>query len=178
MNTQSKPWLFSAVFWIFLFGSSAQAEIVDTDWIRGTSSFQQVYDELTANGYYAMQISGRLALFEEYRGVFTKIPSDDFTAYGYHGLTKAEYDDLVDWADAEGFLITATQSFKGFFGDPLFQVVMVYSGKFVPLYSDGVVHMPLVWVWNGKKWQSYYAELTVMGGLAPLSFYLSDSLKK
>jgi hypothetical protein len=178
MATKLKLWLFLVVLAQVLVGATAHAEILDTGWIRGASDFQARYDELEAEGYYATQISGRLALFEEYRGVFTKVPDNDFTAYGYHGLTQAEYDDLVAWADAEGFLITAEQSFEGFFGDPLYQVVMVYSGKFVPIYSDGTMQMPLVWVWSGEQWLSYSAELSVRDGVSPLTLYLSGASPK
>ncbi|NEX23021.1 hypothetical protein G3480_22430 [Thiorhodococcus mannitoliphagus] len=178
MANYLKPWLLVVVFGGFPFGALAQDEIRDTGWIVNHSDFQKVYDLLIADGYYPTVIAGRRALFDEFRGVFAKVPSDDFTAYGYHGLTETEYQDLIAWAESEGFLITSRQSFEGFFGDPLYQIVMVYSGKFVPTYSDGTLKMPLVWVWSGEQWLSYYAELAVRDGFSPLTFFLSNAIPK
>lgn len=163
---------------LFLVSSATYGEIVDTGWVQFEDDFQDRYDQLTADGYYPTTISGRLALFDQYRGVFTKVPSEGFTAYGFHGLGQARYEELLAWADAEGFLITSDQSFTDFWGEPRHQIVMVYSGKFVPIYKDGKVQMPLVWYWNGAEWQSYFAELTLMDGFSLLTFYLSAALQR
>jgi len=178
MVNDMNRWLLLMVLGGFSFGAPAQDDVRDTGWVTNQSDFQEVYDFMVDDGYYPTVIWGRRALFDEFRGVFAKLPSDDFTAYGYHGLTQEEYEFLTAWADAEGFLITSDQSFEGFFGDPLYQIVMVYSGKFLPTYSGGTLELPLVWVWNGEDWLSYDAELTLTPGISPLTLYLSRAFQR